>query len=549
MSVSTATPAVTGPVAPGSTLAGTGTLVRFLLRRDRIRLPAWAGGLGLFIVYVSTALPAAIGETEAELATMTGLFREPVGRMFVGPGYGFHAPTFERLVANGYGLYLLVLVALMSILLVVRHTRAEEQTGRAELVRANVVGRHAPLTATMVVAAMTNLAVAATVLAAMVGVGGFGVGGSLLLAAGVVAVGLSFAGVAAVAVQLSEYSRAATGSASAVLGIAFVVRAGGDMAAEGGTTLSWLSPLGWGQQTAPFVLDRWWPLLPLVALALVTTATGFVLSTRRDLAASLVAVRPGPAHAPASLGTPLGLAFRLHRGSLVGWTVALGITGVTYGAYADALLTAVGDLPELFAELFGDQDLVAGYLAYVATFVAYLAAAYAVAAMQGLRGEETTGRSEPVLATPVGRTSWLGVNLGVIAGGALGMLAVAGIATGIGATVVTGEGRYVVDLTLAHLNQVPAVWVVIGVAALLFGLVPRAVGAAWVLVAFGLFAGTFGGLLDLPQTVLNLSPFGHPAELPLEPFAATPMLVLTAVAAVLAAGGLAAYRGRDLDVK
>lgn len=150
------------------------------------------GGFGLFIVYLATALPVAYPEDD--LDTVVSLFSDPLGRVLTGPGYGFDAPTYERLVANGYGLYLMILSGLMSVLLVVRHTRVEEQTGRAELVRANVVGRHAPLTAA------------------------------------VAAVGLAFARVAAVTVQLSQYSRAAAGMAGGAMGLAFVLRSGGDMA-------------------------------------------------------------------------------------------------------------------------------------------------------------------------------------------------------------------------------------------------------------------------------------------------------------------------------
>jgi ABC-2 type transport system permease protein len=236
---STDHPTEGAPTAAGGhrALAGTRTLVRFMLRRDRVRLPAWAGGLGAFVAYVATAVPSVL-ETEQDLRDATTLYGDPVGRMLIGPGYGFDAPTYERFMANGYGLYMLVLTALMSILLVVRHTRGEEQTGRAELVRANVVGRHAALSATLVVAAITNLAVAGTVVLAMIAVGGYGATGSALLAAAVAAVGLAFAGVAALTVQLTEYSRAAAGMAGAVLGAAFVLRAGGDMAREGGNILS-----------------------------------------------------------------------------------------------------------------------------------------------------------------------------------------------------------------------------------------------------------------------------------------------------------------------
>src|SRR5690606_32607633 len=255
------------------------------------KLLGWVGGFALFTVYLSVALEAVYGESEESLRAATQLFTDPVGRLLIGPGYGLDEPTLERFLAGGYGLYYLLAAAIMTILLVTRHTRVEEQSGREELVRANVVGRHATLTATLIVATITSVLAGAVVAAVLVAVGGFGAAGSLLLAAGVVAIGLVFAGVTTVTVQLTEYSRSAAGMAGVVLGVAFILRAGGDMAREGGNTLSWLSPLGWGQQTAPFVLDRWWPLGLALVTAVGTAVVGFVLSARRDVGASMFAVR------------------------------------------------------------------------------------------------------------------------------------------------------------------------------------------------------------------------------------------------------------------
>ena len=526
-------------------LTGVATLVRFLLRRDRVKLPAWTGGLGVFVVYLAAALPT-IAATEEELRSATALFADPVGRMLIGPGYGFDDPTFGGFVANGYGLYFGLGTALMSILLVVRHTRLEEQSGRAELIRANGVGRAAQLTAAVIVALLTNLVAAAVVAAAMIGVGGFGVQGSVVFAAGLAATGLAFAGVTSITVQLSSYARGAAGMAGAVLGAAFLIRAGGDMAAEGGTWSSWLSPLAWAQQTAPFVLDRWWPLLLAVAFAAITTAVGYALAARRDLGASFLEARPGAREAAPWLGTPLGLAARLQRGNILGWGAGLTLGGLAYGAYTDALTDAFVDLPEVFLDLFGAEDLIAGYLAYIATFMAFLAGAFAITAVQSLRGEETSGRAEPVLATPVSRRSWLVSHLAVTAVAVVVLLAVTGVVTGAGAALVTGDWALVGQLALAHLNQVPAVWVVLGVALALFGVLPRAVPAAWALVVYGLIAGTFGPLLDLPELALELSPFAHPAEIPLEDLAPAPLLALTAVAAVAAAVGVLGFRRRDL---
>lgn len=526
--------------------AGTGTLVRFMLRRDRIKLPAWVGGLGIFVLYISAALPQ-LAPQEADLESSVGLLGQPVGRMLAGPAYGLDVPTYERFFAAGYGLYFGIIAALMNIMLVVRHTRVEEQTGRAELVRANVTGRHSALTATLIVAGITNVLAVAAV-AGLAVASGYETAGSVLFAAGVGAVGLAFAGISAVTVQLSEYSRAAAGMAGAVLGAAFLARAGGDMPQVGGTTLSWLSPLAWSQQTAPFVLDRWWPLVLPLALFVVTAAVGYLLVSRRDLGASLIAVRPGRAEARPALGTPLGLAVRLQRGGMIGWGVAVVLAGMVNGAFAQAMLDAADGLPAAMTEMFGAEDMLNGYLAFIAVFVGYLAAAYAVSAVQSLHADEQRGRASAVLATPTSRWAWAGAHLLVIALGIVGIMALAGIGTGLVAAGVTGDGALVWDVTAAHLNLAPGPLVVLGVAALLYGAAPRLMApVAWTLVGLMVLVGNFGSLLDLPEAVVNLSPLSHPAQLPTEAFAATPVVFLLAIAATGIVLGLIGFRRRQLS--
>src|SRR5699024_4749866 len=74
-----------------SSLTGTGALVRFMLRRDRVRLPAWVAGHGLFVLYIAAALPT-IAPTEDDLQAVVPLLQQPVGRMFTGPALGMDAP-------------------------------------------------------------------------------------------------------------------------------------------------------------------------------------------------------------------------------------------------------------------------------------------------------------------------------------------------------------------------------------------------------------------------------------------------------------------------
>lgn len=530
----------------GSPLTGTVVLTRFLLRRDRVKLPAWVGGLGVFVLYIGAALPQ-LAPTEDDLDAMSPLLAQPVGRMFTGPAFGMDDPTYERFFAAGYAPYLFLLAGLMNIMLVTRHTRVEEQTGRAELLRANVTGRHTALTATMVVATITNL-LAALVVVALAVANGFAPTGSVLVGAATGLTGMAFAGVTATTVQLSEYSRTAAGMAGMVLGASFALRAVGDMAGVGGTALSWASPLGWPAQTAPYVHDRWAPLLLLVACAAVTTVAAFVLQARRDFGASLIAARPGPAHARPSLGSPLGLAARLQRGGLLGWGTGILVLGVVDGAFTQAMVDAGEDMPPALQEMFAAGGLVDGYANFLGAFVTILVTAYTVFALQTLRSEEGSGRAEAVLATPITRASWLGSHVAAIAAGALLITLLTGIGTGLAAALVTGEGDLAREMVVAHLALLPAAWFVLGLGAALLGIAPRLMaGICWALVVVIGVVEFFASLLDLPDWITALSPMDHLPAYPVEELEVQPGVVTVVLALVLVGAGLAGLRRRQIN--
>ncbi|WP_151526941.1 ABC transporter permease [Serinicoccus kebangsaanensis] len=532
----------------GTAFAGTGTLVRFMLRRDRIKLPAWVCGLGLFVVYIGAALPQ-IAPTEDDLAAASPMLSQPIGRMFSGPAYGMTPPTYESFFAGGYTLYLYLLAALMNILLITRHTRLEEQSGRAELVRANVTGRHSRLTAALVVAGITNLA-ATVVVAGLALTNDFSPTGSLLVGAGVGLTGMAFAGVSAITAQLSEYSRSASGLAGIVLGVAFGVRALGDMAEQGGSTLSWFSPLAWPGQTAPYVLDRWWPLLLPVALAVVTIAVAFALQDRRDLGAGLLAARPGRAEATPSLGTVWGLAARLQRGPVLAWGFGILVLGVVDGLFTQVMLDSAGEMPEALRQVFGAEQLADGYMSFLAVFGGYLTAAFIVYAVQSLKSEEDSGRAEAVLATPTARVTW-GLSHVVATGvGAVLIMLVTGLAVGAAASGVTGTGSIFGDAFLAHLNVLPAVLVTLGVCTLAYGCAPRLLApVGWALVAVMFFVGNFAALLDVPDWIFRLSPLDYPAQVPVEDIAWRPLLWLALVALAGVVLGLVGLRRRQISAR
>lgn len=536
------------PAGKQSTLAGTGTLLRFMLRRDRIRTTAWVLGIALAGFYFANAIQI-IAETEEDLVSLSGMYADPIGRMMVGPGFGMDDPTHERFFSAGYVLFIYILIALFSVFTVVRHTRAEEQTGRAELVRANVVGRHATLTATLILTTAANVIAALLVWAGALAAD-YSAEGSALVAVGGLAVGLFFAGAAAVSAQLSEYSRGASAMAGGLIGVAYLVRMGGDMAELGGNALSWFSPLAWSQQTAPYVEDRWWPLLLPLGFAVVLVWLGYWLATKRDVNASLIPARLGRGAAKRSLGTPMGMASRTLRGGLRGWGIALLLTGLMFGSFAQTMVDAADDLPEEMSQIFAGEDLMLGYLAYMALFMAVFIGAAGVSGLGQLRGEENRGRAEYAMSAPVGRTGWLGAHLAVLLIGLFLILALVGASMGLGAvaSLSDGGGQYFGELFLASVMQAPAVLAVIGIVTALFGWLPRAAApVGWVIIGFAGVMSTFGGLLDLPEAVTNLNLFGHLSEYPVEDIAWTPVLALTAIGVVGIAAGLLGWNRREVN--
>ncbi|MFC5993794.1 ABC transporter permease [Pseudonocardia hispaniensis] len=542
----TPTPGALHPTSGADALAGTGALVRLALRRDRLRLTLWVLAVGVLPIYTATALDT-VYPTAADRQARATLMENPAAVILGGPGFGRDDYTLGAMLANEMGLTLMIAVAIMSVLLVVRHTRTEEESGRAELVRACVVGHRAHLAAALVLAALANAAIVAVTVAGLAAIGLPGPD-SLAFAVGVGLTGMVLAAVAGVTAQLSEHTRAASGAALGLLGVAAVVRGVGDIAEPGGSLLSWFSPIAWAQQTRAFVELRWWPLLLSVTLIVVATGLAHRLAGRRDLGAGLRPPRTGAAGASPLLSGATALTARLQRGTFTGWAVGLALTGVTFGSLADAVLDAVADNAQLSAFLAAGatRDLTDAFLARMLTYLALGSAAFAVTSVLRLRAEETAGRVEPLLAASAGRVRWLAGGLLVTLAGSTLLLLAGGLATGIAAALTLGDGRLVAVMTGACLAFLPAVLVIAGIAAALVGLAPRLSALAWAVLGYALLVGMFGVLLDLPGWAMRLSPLEWVPALPGEPLDLAPLAGLTVLATALVAAGLTGIRGRDI---
>jgi len=529
-----------------SALAGTAALVRLALRRDRIVLPVFIVLLVVMVAASASATVKVYPDEASRVQAAVAINNTTSTLALYGPIHD--ESSIGAISTFKMGIMGAIAVAILALFLVVRHTRAEEETGRLELLGATVVGRRAPLTAALIVTASASLVAGAGTALGLIAVG-MPAAGSMLMGLGFACLGIAFAAVAGLTAQLVKSARTAAGLAGAALGVSYLLRAIGDASAGNGFGwLSWPSPVGWWQQTRPYAGDRRWVLALLLGLSVVVAALAYALAARRDFAAGLLPDRPGPAAAAAGLRSPLALAWRLQRGSFFAWVAVFVVLGLVVGGMA----SNVGDFlkspqaQEFITKLGGVSGLRDAFLAVELAFAGVFAAVFGVQATMRLRSEESALRAEPVLATAVGRSAWAWSHLTIALAGAAILLLVVGVSAGLASAVQVGDSGQFGRIVVAALVQIPAVWVIIGIVVAAFGLVPRLVVLGWAALVGFVLLGEFGALFELSPVVMDISPFAHVPRMPGGDFAVAPMLWLTAIAAGLIATGLVGFRRRDV---
>lgn len=520
------------------------------LRRDRVTLTVWILGTAGLLTVTGVAVVREFGDSVAQLLTVAlatpallALRGIPNGDSL---GSAMHFQGFA---------WLAVLTGLMNVFLATRHGRADEERGRRELLLAAPVRRLSPVLATLVLAGAADLVFVALGVGGYV-LAGFDLSGAVLSASALALIGLGFFGVALVAGELAPTSRTANGIGVVAVLAAYALRAAGDAlgtpdVAELTLEPAWpsyLSPIGWGQLALPFTADRWSWLAPIVGFAVGTIAVGLLVHTRRELGASLLRERPGPASS--GLRSVVGLAARLQAPTLLAWAGGSALLGLLLGSLVTAIAGSDVSSPALEAVLasLGHTDrgeIGRALIPAVLGLVGVLAGAAGVQAVLRLRDEEADGRAEELLAHPVSRVGWLGAGLGAGVASTVIVLTATGAAALVG-FVIAGDSEHGWLAFGQALVQAPAALVLVAVAALVFAVTPRLSGAlGWGLFAVAAAWGVFGGLFDPPEWVLELSPFANVPALPSDEL--LPLAVLGAIAVVLAVLALAAFRRRNLS--
>lgn len=487
-------------------IEGTPKLLRASLHQDRRNIAPW-----VLLISVLSA---------SSILIYRWIFTTPEERMSLAASLGLNpalslifGPAHDLSTADGFnawraGMLGALFAGLMTIFIVVRNSRAQEDSGQAELLASSVMGRYTRILAAALMATLASL-VLGLVSFLFTWASGGGVLASATLGATFAASGVVFAGVASVTSQLAADARTATSMAVGFLGVVYALRGYLDFSGAGEWT-RWLTPFGWLAAVDPAGDANWWPLLAALAAGVVLVAVAFTLQSRRDFGLGLVPQRPGPS-AGERLGL-LGLMRSLHGGALAGWFLALTALGMLFGNLVSSVRDLFAANPALGQMLASagksSGDLSMAFVATVLQIIGIITAVLGVQTVMRMYIEEVEYRAEPVLATAVRRPVYLGVNLGVAFAATATAMVLAGL--GLGVVAHSRDGAVPVgDVVVQAVVTVPAVWVLVALAGAAVGAVPsrRIVGWGGVLATFGLTL--LGPTFKLPEWALAISPLHH----------------------------------------
>ena len=485
------------------------------VRRDWLQVLLWVAGTALLAYASWVGVGQSYGTEQDRINLLLTVLANPVILLFRGLPSGPGEAAFMLFLIFPF---LAMLAGFMSTFLAVRHTRADEETGRSELLAASGAGRWTPLVATFIHGVLANLllgvAVALTFIAA-----GFEANGSWISGLGAAGVGVNMLGVGLLAAQLMPTSRGANSLAVWVLLITFLAAGLGNALGSVNVEqlridsgwLAWLSPFGWAEQSRPFADNALWPLLLTWGFGLLLAGVSLLIQASRDLGASLLPERRGRAAAGRSLSGVFGLAWRLNRGAIIGWTIGGLLTGLLATTLTGVLQDAADQNPTVTAILqamTAQANLTQAAIIVFFTMLGVLAAAAAVQVITKARQEEAHGTTELLLTSPAGRPRWFAsyVFAASVAIFATVAGAVAGAALGIAGEPKPDWGL-MRDVLIVASGQLVAASVFGAVTLLILVLSPRlTIGLGWTLVMVGMTLGLFGPLFGMPRWLVDLAP-------------------------------------------
>ena len=533
-----------------SPVSGFFKYLAFIIRRERISTPVWIISLAAVSFGVAFAFRF-LFPTPEDLRLMADMIMNPAMQALVGPVYGLDSLTPSMLMAQEMLVFMIIAVAIMNIFFVNRHTRTDEELGRLEMLRALPFGRLTNAASTLFFAFVLNIIIAIAITLALMfaGTEGMHLSGALVYSFSIAASGFLFAAIALLMAQLFTTARGVFVWSFTLMGIFYLMRAFGDM---NGNIMSYISPMGIGLKVSSFYENHWWPILVLLVQAVVVGIVALLICSKRDLGEGIIPASAGRRNASRFLQTKLGFAWRLVRGNIVAWSIGMFALGATYGAIIGQIEDFVEN-NEMFQQLLGvgageevTASIALSFAGLILVVMSMIAVVPILSTAAKLRSEEKRGRTEVIFARSIGRRSMFGSYIFIAAISSIWLMLCAGLGLYSAAAIAAPGILNLGEVVRSSLMFVPAMWTMMGLSVFLIGLLPRFAGFVWVLFGYSFMTVYFGPLMNLPDWMAKLSPFGQIPQLQAENVSYLPVFVLIIIAIVLTFIGLQSFRRRDI---
>jgi ABC-2 type transport system permease protein len=525
--------------------AGTGKLIKFYLRRDRIVSPIWIL-LPIFLIMSQMSFVKAMPDWRMFIAELSA---SPLTSAILGPIVPL---SLEGAILWRGLLQASIAVMFGAALITIRHTRTEEASGRNELVLGRPVGRYANLSAALILSCGGSLLAGLLTAATLTG-SGLAWNGSLLAGLTLTASGCIFAGIGGLCAQIFEHSGSARGCVFGVYILTMVAMVANNIGG-GYTGWAWLAPEAWFRITVPFGGNHAWSLLVFTVLSALPIMLSYMLLVRRDMGAGLIAQKEGSADASPRFNSPMALAWRQQKGSILVWAIGMawlgGIMGMGTPNISEAISSTFAHTDTAWASAIvklGNQEGFMALLIYMLGLMGGLSV-FAITAVQRLRQEEKGHYAEMLLSRPVSRVKWMGSHLTVaFAGSALILLAL-GLASGLGWSIAAGEFSHFPRVLGMSLSKIPSVWSFIGIAALLYGWLPRIASVLnWLILGTFIFIEMLWEPGIVGWSALQWTPFAYAHySIPIDELPIVPLLLLTVLAMTLTGFGFMGFKRRNI---
>jgi ABC-2 type transport system permease protein len=490
--------------------------------RDSRRATLLVGGImGLLLLVVCEGIVAEFA-TPASRQQLVDLIRSVPPILAGLAGRPIAVDTMGGYVQYKYGTFFPLIVSLWSILALSGTLAGEARRGSLEFIAASPMSRrrialekvlaHVTVLTVAMVVVFVAIAIAGSAIARLPGdaisveaAAGFAIWLGLLALAG---------GALAFAISLFVGRSAAIGIAGAITFGGFIL-SGYQSAIPAIAPLANITWFGWTYNHVPLSGLYDWPSLVLVAVvAVVLLAVGIEAFARRDLGQTTSVPTLSLPHALAGLHGPFGRAIANALPSTLSWGLGIGFFGLVIASLGQSFADDLAKSPDLLRLLNSafpgiDVASIGGWLELLFIEFGLVLMGLAAATLVSVwASDETSGRLELLLATPLGRAKWV-VTGGIAMAVSVAVITViAAIGIGIGSSVAGGDaatpfvGTFALGLFAIAL---------IGIGAAVGGVVgtgPAAIVVA-VIVILTWAADVLGPALNLPDLVRNLALTAH----------------------------------------